>query len=150
MCVCVCVGVCVCARVSVRMCTHKYTHTYTGFPVIKLLRTTMPYFITQSLNLCVCTHTCMYVCMYTRRRRTVISVKSGSHLMPRRFREVSCPHDWPFYLSHYPRYLDGKKTRARIPDDGCEPKTAEEAAPAWVPMRDTRFLNVTGPLQVYM
>ena len=83
-----------------------------------------------------------------RGRSTVISVKSGSHLMPRRFREVACPHDWPYYLSHYPRYLDGKKTRARIPDDGCEPKTSEEAAPAWIPLRDTRFLNVTGPLHV--
>ena len=59
-------------------------------------------------------------------QRTVISVRAGSHLIPRRFREVACPGEWQFYLSHYPCYLNGKKTRARIPDDGAEPKTSAE------------------------
>ena len=60
-------------------------------------------------------------------KRTVISVRPGSYLMPRRFREVACPDGkWPYYLSHYPRYLDGKKTCARIPDDGAEPKISED------------------------
>ena len=82
-------------------------------------------------------------------QRTVISLKSGSHLMPRRFREVVCPGKiWPYYQSHYPRYLDGKKTRARIPDDGCEPKTSEDHPCQWLAERDTRFLNITGPIQV--
>ena len=59
-------------------------------------------------------------------QRTVISVRAGSHLIPRRFREVACPGDWQYYLSHYPRYLNGKKSRARIPDDGAQPKTSAE------------------------
>jgi len=82
-------------------------------------------------------------------RRSVISLRPGSHLMPRQFREVSCPDGtWPYYQSHYPRYLNGKKTRALIPDDGAEPKISEDHPCQWLPMRDTRFVNITGPIQV--
>jgi len=82
-------------------------------------------------------------------QRTVISLRGGSHLMPRRFREVVCPGDtWPYYQTHEPRYLNGKKTRAIIPDDGSQPKTSVDHPCQWIPERDTRFLNITGPIQV--
>ena len=82
-------------------------------------------------------------------QRTVISLRAGSHLMPRRWREVAVPgKTWPYYQSHAPRYLNGEKTLALIPDDGCEPKTSEDYPCQWLPERDTRFLNITGPIQV--
>jgi len=44
--------------------------------------------------------------------------------------------------------MDGKRTRALVPDDGAEPRKSPQYPHEWLPEHGDRFVNVTLGLQV--
>ena len=89
----------------------------------------------------------------TTKRGTVskplIYLEEGSYLVDRRFKEVAVSQDgWQYYQSHIPIYLDGRQTRALVPDDGSEPEVSPNYPCLFLPTRDVRFINITAPLMM--
>jgi len=82
-------------------------------------------------------------------QRTLINLGPGSHLIKKKYKEVAIENNiWPYFKVHEPIFLDGKRTRALLPDDGSEPVFSDEKPVAYLPKRDPRFLNITNSLQI--
>ncbi|EKX37366.1 hypothetical protein GUITHDRAFT_145064 [Guillardia theta CCMP2712] len=82
-------------------------------------------------------------------QRTLINLGPGSHLIKKKYKEVAIQNKiWPYFRVHTPIFLDGKRTRALVPDDGAEPVQSSEKPVAYLPKRDPRFVNITNSLQV--
>lgn len=55
---------------------------------------------------------------------------------------------WQYHQTHPPDWIDGKRTMAWVPDDGAEPQLAPEMPCEHIPLHDTRFFNITRPIQM--